>query len=67
MLTKQEQEAFAKRRLLVILLAGAAGVLAGMGLLYGINALKGNPGTAAAGAVTARSRRTPRLPHRRIR
>lgn len=43
----QEKRAFAKRRLLVILLGGAAGVLAGMGLLYGMNKLKGNPGPVA--------------------
>lgn len=53
MLSEQEKRAFAKRRLLVILLGGAAGVLAGIGLLYGINALKGNPGSAAASCQPA--------------
>jgi thiol-disulfide isomerase/thioredoxin len=43
--SKEEKRAFAKRRLLVILLGGAAGVLAGMSLLYGINKLKGNAGS----------------------
>jgi len=48
MLSDQERRAYARRRLLVILLGGAAGVLAGMGLLYGINALKGNPAAVAS-------------------
>src|SRR4051812_34735405 len=53
MLSKQEKQAFARRRLLVILLGGAAGVLAGMGLLYGITALKGNPGAGVAACQPA--------------
>jgi thiol-disulfide isomerase/thioredoxin len=48
MLSDQEKRAYARRRLLVIVLGGAAGVLAGMGLLYGINALKGNPAGVAS-------------------
>jgi thiol-disulfide isomerase/thioredoxin len=53
MLSEQEKRGFARRRLLVILLGGAAGVLAGIGLLYGINALKGNPGAVAAACQPA--------------
>ncbi|HEY0567402.1 MAG TPA: TlpA disulfide reductase family protein [Xanthobacteraceae bacterium] len=51
--TDQEKRAFARRRLLVVLLGGAAGVLAGMGLLYGINALKGNPASVASSCQPA--------------
>jgi thiol-disulfide isomerase/thioredoxin len=45
--SEQEKRAYARRRLLVILLGGAAGVLAGMSLLYGINKLQGNAGASS--------------------
>jgi thiol-disulfide isomerase/thioredoxin len=65
MLSKQEKQAFARRRLLVILLGGAAGVLAGIGLLYGINALKGNPGAVAAACQPALEAARRVAPHAR--
>jgi thiol-disulfide isomerase/thioredoxin len=68
MVSEQEKRAHAKRRLLVILLGGAAGVLAGMSLLYGINKLKGNapsPGPMAAACQPALETAKRVAPHAR--
>jgi thiol-disulfide isomerase/thioredoxin len=63
--SKEEKRAFAKRRLLVILLGGAAGVLAGIGLLYGMNKLKGNPAVVASACQPALETAKRVAPHAR--